>query len=161
MGNPASHEGRDLSGRPIEASAGAISPQLGRIMQATDAAWHRLEAEFGLLTGAEVAELLAAGPSNHGSVTTRRAKNEILGVLRGTEYRYPGFQFDRDHGTVLPVIAPLIKLAHENQWRDDDLILWLQAPSTTFEDEDRPVDHLRREQDAVLAAARSAFEARW
>ena len=64
MGNPEGHEGRDPSGRPVEASAGAISPQLARSMQATDAAWRRVEAEFGLLTGAEVAELLAADPSN-------------------------------------------------------------------------------------------------
>ncbi|WP_105035162.1 hypothetical protein [Cryobacterium aureum] len=64
-------------------------------------------------------------------------------MLRGTEYRYPGFQFDRAHGIVFPVIAPRIELAHENQWTDEDLILWMQGPTTSFENENRPVDHLR------------------
>ena len=161
MGNPEGDEGRDPSAGPVAASAGAISPQLARSLQATDAAWRRLEAEFGLLTVAEVAELLGAGPSNGDDVRTKHAGNQLLGVLRGGEVRFPGFQFDRENGVVLPIIAALIQLAHENRFRDEDLALWLQAPTTSFEEEDRPADHLRRDPDAVLAAARSAFEATW
>lgn len=37
----------------------------------------------------------------------------------------------------------------------------MQSPSTSFEDEDRPVDHLRDDPDAVLAAAKTLFEADW
>ena len=158
MGNPEGDEGRDPSAGPVAASAGAISPQLARSLQATDAAWRRLEAEFGLLTVAEVAELLGAGPSD---VRTKHAGNQLLGVLRGGEVRFPGFQFDRENGVVLPIIAALIQLAHENRFRDDDLALWLKGPTTSFEEEDRPAGHLRRDPDAVLAAAMSAFEAKW
>jgi hypothetical protein len=144
---------------PSDAPKALPSPQLARAQQATENVWHRLEAEFGLLTGSEVAELLGASPSRRAFAETKRAENEVIGALRGGEFRYPGFQFD--HGVVLPVIAPLIVLARANHWRDEDLIFWLQGPSTSFEEEDRPVDHLRSDPDAVLAAAKNAFTAEW
>jgi hypothetical protein len=143
---------------PVET---VLTPQLALSRRFTQEAWARVETEFGLLTTSEVAAILEDTPTGHTLVSTKRAENEILAVLRGTEYRYPGFQFDKEHGTVLPVIAPLIELAHENEWRDEDLILWLQGPNTSFEKEDRPVDHLRSDPDLVLDAAQNQFPAQW
>lgn len=143
---------------PVET---VLTPQLALSRRFTQEAWARLETEFGLLTTSEVAAILKETPTDHTLVSTKRTENEILAVLRGPEFRYPGFQFDRDHGTVLPAIAPLIKIAHENQWTDGDLILWLQGPNTSFEKEDRPVDHLRNDPDLVLAAAQNQFATNW
>ena len=143
---------------PVET---ALTPQLALSRRFTQEAWARVETEFGLLTTSEVAAILQDTSTDHTLVSAKRAENGILAVLRGQEFRHPGFQFDRDHGTVLPVIAPLIKLAHENQWRDGDLILWLQGTNTSFEKEDRPVDHLRSDPDLVLAAAQNQFSTQW
>lgn len=137
------------------------TPQLARARKATEQAWQRMEAEFGLLTSVEVAKALGADPSNNDYALSKRADNEIVGVLRDGEYRYPGFQFDRERGMVLHVIAPLIQLARDNGWSDESLVLWLQGPNTSFEHESRPVDHLGSDPDAVMAAAQNAFEVEW
>jgi hypothetical protein len=114
-----------------------------------------------MLTSAKVSELMGASTSNRNYASARRTAGQLLGVLRGKSYLYPGFQFDRERGVVLPVIPQLLKLSRENEWSDGDLILWLQGPTTSFEEEDRPVDHLRTDPDAVLAAATNEFETLW
>ncbi|KGJ76932.1 hypothetical protein GY21_08815 [Cryobacterium roopkundense] len=116
-----------------------------------------MDEEFGLLDAGEVHELLGTEPDR--DLTS--SKLELRGLIRvevGGRVLYPGFQIDRDKRAVLPVVAGLLDLAAENSWRSEDLALWLMGPSTSFEAEDRPVDHLREEPDAVLGAARSAFE---
>jgi len=137
------------------------TPQMLRSQRATQTAWIRIEREFGLLTDSQVAALLGANRSNRALVSTMRSDNEILAVRRGSEYTYPAFQFDRDLGAVLPIIPSLIRLAHENKWTDHDVVLWLQGPTTSFELEDRPVDHLRTDPELVLAAAKESFGAEW
>lgn len=143
------------------ANPAPTSPQLARSLQATENVWRRIGTEFGLLTSSQVAELLGASPSNRHYASAKRLAHEIVGVLRGKAQLYPGFQFDRAHGTILPVMAPLIDLARVNGRQDADLILWLQGPTTFFAEEDRPVDHLRTDPEAVLAAAKGAFESEW
>ncbi|TFC86916.1 DNA-binding protein [Cryobacterium sp. TmT2-59] len=140
------------------AGAAAPSPQLARAVRATAEVWRRLEEEFGLLTSGEVAELLGVTPAGPSWVAAQRKARKIIGVRRGNTYRYPGFQFD--HQTVLPVIAPLLELARANGWSSDDLTLWIFGPTTSFVQEDRPVDHLR-EPEAVLATATLTMEALW
>jgi hypothetical protein len=137
------------------------TPQLLKSQRATQRAWMRIEQEFGFLTDSQITELLGANRSNRAPLSTMRSDNEILGVLRGCEYRYPAFQFDRGLGAVLPIIPSLIRLAHENKWSDQDVVLWLQGPTTSFELEDRHVDHLRTDPDLVIAAAKEAFGAEW
>ncbi|TFD94009.1 hypothetical protein E3T61_03145 [Cryobacterium lactosi] len=135
----------------------SASPQLVLSRKATAAAWARLGAEFGMLTDEEVTNRLGiAGTYRQGSAVKRAG---LLGVYRDGEYRYPGYQFD-DHGTVLPVIQPLLELARQNGWDDASVALWLIGPITSFDGEDRPVDHLREDQ-ALLAVARNSFEAEW
>ncbi|MBB5643173.1 hypothetical protein [Cryobacterium roopkundense] len=135
----------------------AVSPELAWSRRETAAAWRRMDEEFGLLDAGEVHELLGTEPDR--DLTS--SKLELRGLIRvevGGRVLYPGFQIDRDKRAVLPVVAGLLDLAAENSWRSEDLALWLMGPSTSFEAEDRPVDHLREEPDAVLGAARSAFE---
>lgn len=134
------------------------SPQLLRSQQATRNMWNRLQVEFGLLTGREVAELLGAGPNNRTFAPSLRTARKVIGVKRGNGYRYPGFQFE--HGAILPVIEPLIRLADANGWTAESLTMWMLSRSTSFPQEDRPVDHLH-EPEAVLASAKNAFEIEW
>ncbi|MFD1210740.1 hypothetical protein ACFQ36_01625 [Arthrobacter sp. GCM10027362] len=135
-----------------------VSPQLARSLQACTNAWKRIESEFGLLSSGQVAELLGRSAENRNLASKKRRAGKILGVARGNTYRYPGFQFDRDRGTVRRVIEPLIALAGENGWPPEDVVLWLCAPSTYFHEADRPVDHLE-EPERLLAAAQDQFEA--
>ena len=140
--------------------AAAVSSQLAWSRRATAAAWRRLEEEFGLLDAGEVQELLGAEPDQD-LTSSKLVVGGLIRVEVGGRVLYPGFQVDRDVRAILPVIAGLLDLAAENSWSAEDLALWMTAPSTSFESEDRPVDHLRSEPEAVLAAARSEFDSCW
>jgi hypothetical protein len=146
--------------RAMAASPDVVSPQLARSLQATENMWRSIATEFGLLTSGQVAELLGARPSNRKLAARRRAAHQIAGVVRRNAVVYPGFQFDQTHGTIIPVMARLIELAAANNWSEADLLLWLCSPTTAFDSEDRPVDHLEQ-PDAVLRAAKNQFEAQW
>ena len=146
--------------RAMEASPDVVSPQLARSLQATENLWRSIAAEFGLLTSGQVAELLGARPSNRNAAARRRAAHQIAGVVRRNGVVYPGFQFDRTTGSILPVMERLIEVATANGWSDENLLLWLCSPTTAFDAEDRPVDHLEHPGE-VLAAAKDEFEVRW
>lgn len=120
-----------------------VSPQLARARTASQRLRQQIAAEFGALTEAEATDLRCAPPV----------------ALRSPDLTFPAFQFDVGAQTVLPVIGPLLELAHANNWSDQDTIVWLVGPNTSFDDE-RPVDHLD-EAAAVLAAAKNAFEVQW
>lgn len=87
-------------------------------------------------------------------------------VPRGLTYarrraiRYPKFQFDLQRGTVLPVIPELLALTRDLGVPDEDLVLWIAAPSSAFADQHRPVDHLN-DREQLLAAAEAHFGAIW
>ena len=127
------------------------SPQLERSKMATESAWRRIEAEFGLLRIEEVAALLS-GPV---------VASELLGVHRGGNLVFPGYQFDREARTVRSVIGPLLAVAADNSWSNESLALWLTGPLTSFEADGRPVDHLADQPDIVLSSARNTMEALW
>ncbi|MBB5640428.1 hypothetical protein [Cryobacterium roopkundense] len=141
-------------------SADVISDELASSVQATQDAWVRIEVEFGLLTSSQVAEVLGAKPSNRMLASRKHAAHLIAGLIRRNAVLYPGFQFDRVHGTILPLMARLIGLAVANGWTEHDLLLWLCGPTTSFEEEDRPVDHFH-DPDSVIAAATNEFETQW
>ncbi|MDG3017212.1 hypothetical protein [Speluncibacter jeojiensis] len=135
------------------------TPSIARAVQAEENRWRSIEAEFGLLSSLEVGELLGSRSSNPRSAASDRHRaGKLLGVRRGRETRYPGFQFS--HGTVLPVIADLVALARRHQWSEQELALWLIAP-TGWLDDRRPVDVLAADSDAVLAAADAKFTTQW
>jgi len=135
------------------------SPELAWSLRETENMWRQMDAEFGLLTVQEVAELLGP-PTTRAWVAEHRKAGHIIGVRRGNSYRYPAFQFDRDRQIVLPLFASLLKLARANDWCTESLSLWMLGPSTSFAKEDRPVDNLQDPQ-AVLAAAKMEMEAEW
>ncbi|WP_166788751.1 helix-turn-helix domain-containing protein [Cryobacterium sp. TMT4-31] len=116
-----------------------------------------MEAEFGLLTDSEVAKILGVTSTN---LIRLRNSGRIIAVKRGPSVRYPGFQFDRASRAILPVIRPLVAVARDNGWSNESLTLWMLGPTTSFEEEDRPADHLH-EPELLLAAAHSHMEALW
>ncbi len=118
-----------------------------------------MEAEFGLLKGTQVAELLGSRTPNRNVASQYRIEGRIIGVKRGRAYVYPGFQFDADTASVKPVIRKLSALARANQWSDESLALWM-CSLTGYLDDMRPVDRLAYADD-VLAAARAKFETEW
>lgn len=158
---------RDGNRQPMEENTGAaaqesasVSPELAWSRRATAAAWRRMDEGFDLLDAGEVQELLGAEP-NQDLTSSKLVVGGLIRVEVGGRVLYPGFQIDRDKRAILPVVAGLLDLAAENSWRPEDLALWLMGPSTSFEAEDRPVDHLRSEPEAVLAAAKNEFESKW
>lgn len=149
---PAARAEQHIAAEAARAPGTALSsPQLARSQQATEAAFQRIQQEFGLLSIEEVAELLDAPP----------IASELLGVSRDGIIVFPGYQFDRRARTVQSVIGPLLALAKDNSWSNESLALWLTGPSTSFEADGRPVDHLADEPEAVLASARDTMEALW
>ena len=143
-----------------QARSATISPELAYSLLATENMWRLMDAEFGLLTEQDVAQLLQVPRTSSNSVSARRKAGQIIGVRRGNSYRYPGFQFDRDLKVVLPMIEALLDLARANDWTSESLSLWMLSPSTSFAGEDRAVDHLW-EPETVVAAAKLQMEERW
>lgn len=135
----------------------AVSPQLARAAQATENSWRAIEDEFGLLTSTEAAERLGYR-GNRAWASAQRTAGKLLGVRRGGAYRYPGFQLEPE---VLPLIAELVALAHESDWSDESVVLWLCSPSSWMPEDRRPVEFLRKDPDTVRAAAASAMTPQW
>ncbi|MGY4856865.1 hypothetical protein [Cryobacterium sp. AP23] len=155
------HNTYNARGAPRKTSDGtesSASPQLIRSLQATEDAWQRIEAEFGLLTAEDVAGILGATTTNWSTLFVLRNTGKVIAVNRGSSIRYPAFQFDHAQRVIFPVIEPLIEVACANQWSCEDLTLWMIGPTTSFDNEDRPVDHVR-EPELLLAAAHSHMEA--
>lgn len=153
-------EGVHALGAAMAATPVAVSPQTARSLQAAENIWRSIAREFGMPTSVEVAEILGSRKPNRSIASTLRNEGNIVGVMRGNSYRFPGFQFDAEKGTVVPVMPKLIALARENGRSDEDLAFWLTSPSSFFHEQDRPVDHMG-EEDRVLAAARDQFEGTW
>lgn len=153
-------EGVHALGAAMAAAPVAVSPQTARSLQAAENIWRSIDREFGMPTSIEVAELLGSRKPNRSIASTLRSGGDIVGVMRGNSYRFPGFQFDQEKGTVVPAMPKVIALARENGRSDEDLVFWLTSPSSFFREQDRPVDHLG-EEDRVLAAARDQFEGSW
>ena len=137
-----------------------VSPELARSLQAEENWWRKIERELPSLTSAEAAELMGAKPTNRNFASSQRAAGKLLGYTRRHAARFPKFQFDLAKGSILPVIPQLIAVARDLKTTDEDLVLWLAAPSSMFAEQDRPVDHLN-DPDRLLAAARTEFGAIW
>jgi hypothetical protein len=141
-----------------------LPPATARAAQAGENAVKSIEGEFGLLTSVQVARLLGSS-SNATAVRSlakdMRARGELLYVRRLNKYLYPGFQFDRSLGRVRPFVKDLLRLADANGWEPEDVVLWLCSPTTYFEDESRPVDHIDTDPDQVLDVAARAWDVEW
>lgn len=135
------------------------TPATARAVQATENVWREMEDRYGLLTSTEVAERLSAKGSNRTYASSRRAKGQLLGVQRKNTYRFPGFQFDAQTHRVKPAIEPLLALARDLNWDEDQVAIWLASPSGYFGG-DRPAEHLD-DVDAILAKARDEASVEW
>ncbi|KRF05595.1 hypothetical protein ASH00_09005 [Arthrobacter sp. Soil782] len=120
--------------------------------QATGTAWNEIEAEFGLLTGGEVARLLGVRLEGHDAA-------QLISVHRGDALLYPGFQFDLDEGKTLPVMAGLLEVAGKYGKTQEGLTHWLCSRTGQLINE-RPVDHLH-EPERVLEAAENHYGVEW
>lgn len=136
-----------------------VPPEVASRAQATENAWREMGREFGMLTSAEVGELVGSTSKSPKSYAADARKGgRILGVKRMNKFLYPAFQFDQ--GKPLPVVRRLWSAAERFQLSDETILLWLTAPITWWGDDSRPVDHLD-EPDEVLHAFESHYGAEW
>jgi hypothetical protein len=133
---------------------------MARAVRATELAWQAVESEFGLLSSSEVDTLLGARNANQTYATDLRQRGQLLATLRKNSYVFPGFQFDHEAGTVRDWVASLLVLAERYEWDTADVILWMMSPTTYFEEEDRPVDHVH-DAHRVVDVAQKAWGIEW
>ncbi|MHB8324553.1 MAG: hypothetical protein ACYDHB_09065 [Candidatus Dormibacteria bacterium] len=125
----------------------------GTAVQAQLSAQAELSEEFGMLSAAEVARRAASQARNTSALATRwRTQRRVFCVAVRHVQHYPAFMFD-EHGQPLAVIAEVMATAsHLGGW---GLALWFTGASERLGGA-RPVDRLRSDAGAVLAAASEA-----
>lgn len=144
----------------LEASPSTPSVQSVRGLLATENLWRSIEGEFGLLSGAEVADRMgstAKGRNQSGFAADKRRAGKVLGIERLNGIVYPGFQFA--DGTVHPTIGSLIAIIRVYGKSERGLVQWLCSPSGYF-DGGRPVDYLD-DADRVASAAEGHYGTEW
>lgn len=135
-------------------------PAIARAVQAECNLYDRIDAEFGLLSGTEAGKRMgsrSSAPRNLAAAAHR--SKTLLGLRRGNQVTYPGFQFGPD-GRPLPVIKRLREVAEANAWSEKGLVQWLCSP-TTYLYGDRPVDHLSTDPDRVVDVAAQDMAISW
>lgn len=137
--------------------SGPVAPEVARGLQATENLWRQVEKDWGLLTSRQVAELLIGG-SNTVVASRLRTAGKIIGFRRNGQFRYPGFQFDRDSRRVRPVVAALIALGDELGYDPESVILSLASPSTYWAD-DTPLNHI--DDEDFLHVLKARWTAAW
>lgn len=111
-----------------------------------------IDSRHGLLTSEQVADQFGSEARNRGSVASRwLSGGEIFAVQAAGKQRFPGFQFDED-GRPRKVIAEILKaLPFEEGW---EIAHWFDTPHASLPRKVVPADHLRKDPDRVLEAAR-------
>ncbi|MHA7277392.1 hypothetical protein [Arthrobacter sp. HLT1-21] len=126
-----------------EIHAGEISRRVAR------GRWASIAAEFGMLTGPEVDDMVGPLSPPAGCLA---AKRQILGVVtRAGRVLYPGFQFDPNSGHARPAIARVAMIGLAGGWRDRHLLQWFCLPNG-YLGGDRPVDVLSDPERLIYAA---------
>lgn len=111
-----------------------------------------LKEEFGLLSGADVADAAGSHAQNRSAMADEwRAHRQVFTVEAGGQARFPGFQFDT-HGRPRPVIAQILQVFGDRLagW---ELALWFTGNNDWLGGL-RPVDALSSDAELVLDAAR-------
>lgn len=145
-------------GSAIHAAKLTMSPSLARAVQAQENLYERIDAEFGLLTSAQVAGRIGSrAAARRNAAAAAHGEGRLLALRRGRYLMFPAFQFD-DSGP-RPVIAELVRVSREHGWEETSLIEWLMAP-TTYLAGRRPVDAIG-EREKLLETARQAFGVSW
>lgn len=141
-----------------------VSPAIARAAQATENSVKTIEDEAGLLTSAQVAQLLGSRsmtPAARWLANDMRGRGELLAVRRLNKHFYLGFQFDRLLGRVKFLVSKLLQLGDANGWEPEDVVLWLVSPTTYFAYGSRPVDHIDNDPALVLDIAQRAWAVQW
>lgn len=130
-------------------------PTSAVVLQARrNAEWRAHVAEtYGLLTAAEVADVVGSTADNRGAVASRLAK---AGLIFGVKYKggrivYPGFQFTAA-GDVVDTIAPILSALTDAGLEGWELVSWFTAANPLLGG-DAPANHT--DVAAVLDAARA------
>ena len=145
-------------GNAIHSAQVSASPALARAVQAQQNVYDRIDAEFGLLTSAQVADRMGSrAMARRNAATAARADGRLLAIRRGRYLLYPGFQFDAEG--VRPVIADLRAVAVGHGWDEASLIEWMVSP-TTYLHGQRPVDVLD-DPEGLLDVAQKALGVSW
>lgn len=119
----------------------------------------QIDAEFGLLSSEQVAELVESRSANRASAAYGlRSAGRIFSVTSGGVQRYPGFQFDATTGQPRLGVARTLEVLADAALSGWELALWFTSP-TGLLDGHRPVDLLDADPDAVLTAARAELAA--
>lgn len=145
--------------RSLSALTGDISPEQTYRAQTTENAWRQIEAEFGLLTAAEVAQRVGSTAKSAKSYASdARKAGRLLAMKRMNKLLYPAFQLSGNGP--LPEIRELHQAAQRLEVGEESVLLWLSAPTTWWGEDSRPVDHLD-EPGEVLRAFEVHYGTEW
>jgi hypothetical protein len=137
----------------IEALMPPTVPTAPMVLQARRNSLARTElmTEFGLLTGAEVAEINQSQADNRAALASRwKGEGKIFAVShQGRDY-FPGFQFEIGGRPRTAIADALEALGGARGWQT---ALWFTGANGYLDDR-RPVDVLDTEPEAVVEAAR-------
>lgn len=152
------------SAQAVGAALSAVSvyaePAIARAVQAEQNLYDRIAAEFGMLTSTEAGKRMGSRSSAPRNLAATAHRNHaLIGVRRGNQVTYPGFQFGAD-GQPLPAIKRLREIADANDWSEASLVQWLCSP-TTYLDGNRPVDYLTEDPERVAAVAAEDLAISW
>lgn len=126
---------------------------------ATESAWRSIDREFGLLTAAEVAQRSGSASMGRSSYASdARRSGRLLAVKRLNRNLYPAFQLG-PHGP-RAVVSQLKKAGDRFEVGEEAILLWMTAPTTWWDEDSRPVDHLD-DPEGVLAAFTSHYGSAW
>lgn len=143
-------------------AASPTRPRAGQLAQAAlrEERWRDIEAEWGMLTAADVAALTGSRPEATRNLTANlRRRKHLTGVKRHGGMRYPGFQFTgvgEGAQTVAPAWTELHELLAPAQWSNADLLAWTAAPNAYLDGGRSPAEEIRDHPDGVTDALRYA-----
>jgi len=113
----------------------------------------RFLAEDKPYTAAEASRRLGSTAKNETAMASRlKQAGKLLAVRDGTVEKYPRFQFD-SHGRPLPAMGEILAV-FTGRLEGWEIALWFHSNNGWLPGEARPVDLLRKNPDAVLAAAK-------
>lgn len=115
----------------MEQEEAEVGPATAGQLAAVEHLWRHLMKRYGVYSARDIAELRGAKATNR-SLASKLAKKEgLLGYTRGRAKVYPRFQFKGQlvHPNWNAVSAPLT----EAGWDDEDILLWMVAPSPALD----------------------------
>jgi hypothetical protein len=98
----------------------------------------KIQAEFGFLTGADVAE--STGSADPRYASDERRAGRLLALKRMNRWVYPGFQIA--DGSIRQAMEQLHTLGQEFGMSQRDVLVWLCVPTTFITGHRRPVEFL-------------------